>query len=293
MMKAKSLVHATALALAITAALPAAHTQASTAAGWQPMSSESLVRLPPQFMDKSLEQNFRESSLFGEIDATGTQVRMEAQRMADLKSAVAQAAAEQKTDLSHQLLVSKSSYLKLMQDKLALDEQALETRTAVYEQVLDQLQRDRRYASDPVTADLVAKQQAARARMEKTVGEVESLLDQWQDERGSEYQAQYGNNLAQIERLKRAISNHAANAAPALDGREVTREEYVRHLLANAESERAILEQEKLMLTYMAKLVSLDAQALEQALMGGGFEFAQYDESDPNRPANAADLFIN
>ena len=55
---------------------------------WQPASSESLMRMPVQHMDKSLDQSFRESTLFGEIDAAGTQIDIETQRMADLADAV-------------------------------------------------------------------------------------------------------------------------------------------------------------------------------------------------------------
>lgn len=280
------------LALVMAALMLSGAAAASKEASWNPVSSETLISLPAQYMDRSLEQDFRDSQLFGQIDATTAQIRMEAERMAALHQDASAASGDGAIELSHQLLVSKASYLELMQDKLTLDADALTTRIKVYEDVLERLQRDKRQAQDPVVADLVASQQAARARMESTVSTVDQMLNDLPVERVSRYQSQYGENLQKIAELKRAINEHDANAAPSIDGETVSREDYVRHLLANAEAERSIIEQEQLMLSYMARLVSLDAQALEQSLMGGGEQFAELADDDPVRPANAVDFFI-
>ncbi len=56
------------------------------------------------------------------------------------------------------------------------------------------------------------------------------------------------------------------NHAPSIDGRPVSREEYLRQLLAEAQGDLAIVEQESLILGHMAKLVSLDALALAEGI---------------------------
>ena len=262
------------------------------ASEWQPASSESLMRMPVQHMDKSLDQSFRESTLFGEIDAAGTQIDIETQRMADLADAVSAAEGEERARLAHHLLMSKASYLELMQDKLELDARALETRAGIYEQVLADLIKDRRLADDPARAELAEQQQRARERLEQSTAAVDALLVDWERDDSREYQSQYSENLSQIERLRQAIEAHSANVGPVIDGQEVTRESYVRHLLANTEAERSVLEQEQLILTYMAKLVSLDAQTLEQSLLDDEFEMAAYDRADRIKPASTVDLFI-
>lgn len=52
------------------------------------------------------------------------------------------------------------------------------------------------------------------------------------------------------------------NAAPVVDGRDLGKAEYLAHLIAEAESGLALLDQKDLVLAYMAKLVALDAMAL-------------------------------
>ena len=285
--------HPKRLAVLIAALVLESTTLSAQDADWDPMSSETLISLPARYMVRSLEQDFRDSSLFRQIDAANTQIRIEAQRMESLHEDANAASGDAAVDLSHQLLVSKASYLELMQNKLTLDSEALTTRVQVYKDVLERLQRDKRYAQDPVRADLVASQKAARARMEGAVAVVDQMLNDWPNERVSRYQSQYGKNLQKIAELKRAISDHEANAEPSIDGQTVSREAYVRHLLANAEAQRSIIEQEHLMLNYMARLVSLDAKALEQSLLSGPEQqYAELAADDPIRPARTADFFI-
>ena len=56
------------------------------------------------------------------------------------------------------------------------------------------------------------------------------------------------------------------NAEALVDGDPVSKQDYLRHLLADAESDIAILEQENAVLGYMAKLVALDAMALAEGI---------------------------
>jgi hypothetical protein len=98
-------------------------------------------------------------------------------------------------------------------------------------------------------------------------------------------------NLGKIEQLKKAISQHQSSLAPTIDGVEVSAQEYVRQLLMQAASDQSLLDQEALMISYMAKLVALDAQSIE-------FRLA-YEETEDGvvinnftKPNQAADLFF-
>jgi hypothetical protein len=51
---------------------------------------------------------------------------------------------------------------------------------------------------------------------------------------------------------------------PEVDGVPVTREAYVRQLIADAQAELELIGQEETILGYMAKLVALDATALSE-----------------------------
>ncbi len=265
-------------------------------AHWQPVSSEKLIRLPANFMAKTLQQNFNESALAGTISALDQQVAAQTKHMQALKQAIATTDGTDRVELRHQLLATKSHYLQLVHDKQQLDARALETRARVYQRVLKQLRRERNKASDPVSAKLIAKQKAAQKRLQKSIAAVDSAMQEMVSSafgQRQNYAAQYAHNIAQLESLKAAIYQHPANAAAAIAGEEVSREEYVRHLLAGIESERSLQQQSQLMLTYMSKLVALDAQALEHELSTGVDDDVFNSKQEVASLANATDLFIN
>ena len=71
----------------------------------------------------------------------------------------------------------------------------------------------------------------------------------------------------------------------------MTQEQFVRGLVASIDGQLALLEQEQEMMSLMARLVALDAQALEYELTfaAGGNSAMQ----NPNSLADAVDYFIN
>ena len=107
----------------------------------------------------------------------------------------------------------------------------------------------------------------------------------------SRYAQEYAKNVTAIERLAQAINNHPANAQPTVDGTDLTKEDFVRQLIASNEADLAVLEQEQSILGYMAKLVSLDALALSETVGGGDAETAA-DESPTPTLTQAVDLFV-
>ncbi|MGE4658089.1 MAG: hypothetical protein AAEI08_04060, partial [Gammaproteobacteria bacterium] len=60
-----------------------------------------------------------------------------------------------------------------------------------------------------------------------------------------------------------------------LDDLEMTKEEYLRKMLAEIQAELALIDQEEGMLGYMAKLIALDAMALSEEVVD--FEIADSD----------------
>jgi hypothetical protein len=78
----------------------------------------------------------------------------------------------------------------------------------------------------------------------------------------SKYSQQFAINLSAIDSLTQAIEGHAMNQAPEIDGVAVTREGYVRQMIADTQAELELIGQEENILGYMAKLVALDATAL-------------------------------
>lgn len=260
---------------------------------WQPISSEQLVRLPVAYMDKYVERDFRDSALFAGIVELDKQVEQQLQHMHSLGETIKSASGEPKVELRHQLLVAKSEFIDMIGQKQDLEREALETRIGVYNHILGRIKDEKRLARDPGSQTLIASQQQARKRMQHATAMVDGILATSSDVAKTRYAEEYMDNLNRIEDLKTAIAKHAANTDPAIEGKTLTREQYIWHLMTKAEGQLAILDQERLMLTYMSRLVALDAHALEQEIL-----FEQDSSEDTNessmqsRLADIANIFI-
>ena len=282
------------LAVSLSSALLIAPTvSASNVATWKPVSHEKLITLPANFISRKIDNDFNESALAAQINALDERMTMAVGSMKKLKDKMADVTGDEHLELSHQFLEAKSDYLDFVEQKQKLDQQAMNIRRKLYERVLKQIRRNKEKNGSAEMVKLQKDQQRARKRMEQAKSLVDNALLEAGNMEGSKYSGEYNKNINQLEALKAAINSHEANRAPAIDGQEVTKEGYVRHLLAGLNAEQAIFDQEKLMLTYMAKLVSLDAQSLEHKLMAGPEGEEDYDDSSSRgRLASNADLFI-
>lgn len=266
---------------------------ASNVATWKPVSHEKLITLPANFISRKIDNDFNESALAAQINALDERMKMAVGSMKKLKGKMADVTGDEHLELSHQFLEVKSDYLDFVEQKQKLDQQAMNIRRNLYERVLKQIRRNKDKNSSAEMITLQKNQQRARSRMEQAKSLVDNALLEAGNMEGSQYSGEYTKNINQLEALKTAINSHEANRAPAIDGQEVTKEGFVRHLLAGLNAEQAIFDQEKLMLTYMAKLVALDAQSLEHTLMAGPQNGEDFDDvSNRSRLANNADLFI-
>jgi len=282
---------------------------------WKPAASETLVRMPAKYIDASIENNFQKSSLASGIHALEAQIQLEVVRMQESYKAVSEMENEQPVsdkniESRHQFLTAKSNYLGLLDEKQQLSERVLHKKATLYQRVLKKLQKNKADAEDPVSMALVEKQKIARARLQQTADRVDNLLSQPLTNMGgalsgdasnssipvaykpSKYQREYGENLAKVQQLKQAIQQHSSNENPVLDGQSLNREQYIRYLLSHVDSELALLDQERLMLGYMAKLVALDAQALEHEIAYVALDGDAITIKEQMRIANATDMFI-
>ena len=262
------------------------------APAWNPVSSEKLIRLPGNFLEKAMDRSFANSPLGSELGHMNDRLHDQAGTLRELQSAV-RATDEPSVELQHQFLEAKSQYLDVMEAQQGLRRNALEKRLDVYREAAERLRRDARAARDPVARELVDRQQAARARMEASAQRVDETLAliARQDEGG--YAEDYQRNLAEIERLKSAIHGHEMQRGPRVDGETVTREAYLRHLIVQAEAEIGLLAQEETILGHMARLVALDARALETEITLSVADASGSTLSATPRAADVTGLFVD
>ncbi|MEQ3660395.1 MAG: hypothetical protein ABNH21_15730 [Glaciecola sp.] len=260
-------------------------------ADWQPVASETLIKLPANLIEKRIQQDFDMSPLASELLQLENEIASKGDKIVALQTILTDVPEQEMIEERVSLVQLKSSYLDDMQLSQVLRQQALNKKQSVYEDVLQQLLYQTNSSANVDMQAIRKRQEAAKKRMEKVIAQVdETLLNQGLDSQ-SPYADEFAANLDKIERLKSAIAKHKSSMAPTIDGVEVSAQEYVRQLLMQAASDQSLLDQEALMISYMAKLVALDAQSIEFALA--------YEETDEGavinnftKPSQAADLFL-
>ena len=257
---------------------------------WQPRASERLVKLPASYLQKSIEADFSQSELGAALRDIDTEIGFKTLTLGDLQGAIAQAEGEVRTELRHQFLAEKRAYLDLVARKGELRRRHLETQQRLFEQLLKRLGRDAAGLT-PARIELMDRQEAARQRFQASLDAVDLKVFGESAIPESRYAREYAKNLAAVETLMRAIVEHPATAEPMIDGRAVTKEDYIRQMLADNDAALALLDQEENILGYMAKLVALDATALSEQVMDA--QLAESDVPEASGITEAVGFFVS
>ncbi len=272
-----------------TVAVPASATTDLQQGSWNPVASEKLIKLPGSYLKKAIENDFSNSDLAAVIKDAEISMGLKAQTLADLQGAIDQAQGELKVALRHQFLAEKREYLELVGQHQDLRREQMTTKVRLYERLLDKLSRDDAELT-PARRELVEKQDEARRRFESSISKVDMKLFNTPMVSESKYAAEYAKNVVAVERLVQAIQAHPMNARSEIDGRAVTKQEFLRQAMADTQAELAIVNQEESILGYMAKLIALDALALTEAVAEDGGQWAG--EGQTNGLAAAVDYFV-
>lgn len=266
-----------------------ASSEPSERPAWNPKSSERLIKLPATYLKKSLDHDFQESTLGVAIQKTEEKTGLKSQTLADLKDAIEDADGELKLELRHQFLGEKRQFLDLISEKNRYRKTHLKTKHRLFERMLKRM-AEKNGGMTPTRLALVSRQEGAQQRFKSSLSKVDMKLFQSSVVPESKYSVKYAENMAAIEKLAARIQSHRMNTSVQVDGQALSKEDYIRQLLADAQAELAALEQEETILGYMAKLVAFDALALsEQALDA---ELADSDQPSTASPAEAVDFFL-
>lgn len=231
---------------------------------WTPQSSERLVKLPPSYLQKSIDHDFARSELGTAIQEKEENLSLKGNTLGDLQNAIETADGEVRSDLRHQFLAEKRNYLAMMSERNELRRKHLLTKRRLFDDMLNRLSAEEG-AMTPEKEELLALQDAAAQRFESSLSKVDQRLFEAPDLEESKYSQQYAQNKTAIEQLVARIDGHKMNEMPVSEnGVILTREEHVRRMVADVQTELAVLDQEETILGYMAKLVALDAMALAE-----------------------------
>ncbi|MFT6268382.1 MAG: hypothetical protein ACJAVV_001190 [Alphaproteobacteria bacterium] len=289
--KINQIAFATGLALACSTLNLAFVNNAYAQENWQPVSADSLVELPANLIEKRIQQDFRMSPMATELLAIEQDIGAKSQQIKALKTLLGDASSGNMIDEKVDLIQLKSAFLDLMQTGQQLRQTQLGNKIDVYQQVLAKLYSQSNEQANTTAYQLKLSQQAAKARMEKVMRQVDETLLQDGYSEQSPYAKEFAVNLEKIDQLKSAINAHKANLAAKVDGIEVSTQEYMRQLLMQSSTEQSLLDQEALMLSYMAKIVALDAQSLEFSISEAQ-EVNAMNAGPLTTPATSVSLFL-
>jgi hypothetical protein len=109
----------------------------------------------------------------------------------------------------------------------------------------------------------------------------------------SKYFKQYETNKNAIEKLKIAIKNHPMNEKSILSNNSDNKLEAIANYIYNIETEIAVLEMKEQMMSYMAKIVALDAMNLAENVSGinKNLDGSFVPGENYNNPENVIDIF--
>jgi len=292
--RARLLLGAAAIALMIgtmtTAAAPSMAATQGASPSWRPQVSERMVKLPANYLKKSLDRDFARSPLGQAIRDLEQEAALKAQTLSDLQKAIEQSEGDVQVELKHQLLAEKRAYIELMADKQAMHQKQVKTRQKVLEKLLAKLNR-KAGGMSASRRKLVQQQDEARKRFDGSASKIDMALFAETTAPETKYAKGYSKNLRAIQTLMAAIKSHPMNAETTLDGEAVTKPEYVRRMIADAEAEVALIEQEGEILGYMAKIVALDAMVLAEEIADS--DLADSDITEPTDLTSVVDIFVN
>ncbi|NQV61950.1 MAG: hypothetical protein HQ502_19945 [Alphaproteobacteria bacterium] len=286
-----ALAPAFALTLALIIAAPSlAAAKTADLPGWQPVASEKLIKLPANYLKKSLDHDFAQSALAAAIQDADGAADLKGQTLEDLRKAIEQADGELKVELRHQFLAQKREFINLMSRKAELRRHHMETKQRILEGLLKKMGQEKG-AMTPARVQLVAQQQQARERFKGTLAKVDLTILAAPAVPESKYAQKYAANMSAVESLVAAIRQHPMNSQPQEAGGPTNKADFIRQMLADTQAGMAILEQEHNILGYMAKLVALDAMALSEQVMDT--ELTDSDIHRATEPATAVKYFVN
>ncbi|MGJ8691263.1 MAG: hypothetical protein ACSHW0_02135 [Thalassotalea sp.] len=269
---------------------------------WQPVASDTLIKLPAKIIHQRIQDDFSASPLAQKLAGIEQDLSQQANQIKSLQALKAKAADGEQAAIAFDIVEKKSSYLGLLKASHDLRQQALDKRQGLYETILgkiNQQSNDKKFGDN---YQVKAAQKAAQARMLKNQLKVEQTLNQYRDQQyqadrknnlQANYQDDYQANLNKINQLKATLAKHSFNEKPEVDGVVVSDQEYIRSLLMKLATERSLLSQENTMLAYMTKLVGLDAESLTAQLAKNTQTSAPEQNQSYSRANQVADLFID
>ena len=258
---------------------------------WQPQIVEKMHILPPKQLDRVLNNDFRNSSLYLNLKTADDKIKSRYSKIDQLNKSIPQFKGDEQIELKHQVIVEKKEYITDMSERLKIKREHLLTKKRFFEKIKRKTLFQKSNQNFKAQSKFQASREKALQRSKKLDKKISNLLIGNNMSNNSKYFSEYQKTMSAMQQLETKIKSHPKFQENDLLLNSENKLESLNVFIDKLESELSVLALKEQVLTKMAKLVSLDAMELADSLqinISQGNEF-----KDVNDPTDSINLFLN
>lgn len=258
---------------------------------WQPQIVEKMYILPPKQLDRVLNNDFRNSSLYLNLKTADDKIKSRYSKIDQLNKSIPQFKGDEQIELKHQVIVEKKEYITDMSERLKIKREHLLTKKRFFEKIKRKTLFQKGNQNFKAQSKFQASREKALQRSKKLDKKISNLLIGNNMSNNSKYFSEYQKTMSAMQQLETKIKSHPKFQENDLLLNSENKLESLNVFIDKLESELSVLALKEQVLTKMAKLVSLDAMELADSLqinISQGNEF-----KDVNDPTDSINLFLN
>ena len=257
---------------------------------WKPQIVEKMFVLPPEHLNKVLNNDFNKSILAFNLRNTNNKIKTNIEKIKDLNLLLPGKTNEEVMEIKHQIIVHKRDYVKDMNNLLMMKKQRLNTKKVFFNKIVKNIKI--KSFKNKSKNKFFKNQNIALKRSQnldfKILNDTSVNLS-----KKSKYFTEYQINKDAVRQLQQAIEKHPMNTQDMLSKNPKNKIEAVRNYLHNLDAEIAVLEMKEQMINYMAKIVALDAMNLAEIVASSLNEVGNKKSINFNDPVNTISVFTN
>ena len=258
---------------------------------WQPQIVEKMYILPPKQLDRVLNNDFRNSSLYLNLKTADDKIKSRYSKIDQLNKSIPQFKGDEQIELKHQVIVEKKEYITDMSERLKIKREHLLTKKRFFEKIKRKTLFQKGNQNFKAQSKFQVSREKALKRSKKLDKKISNLLIGNNMSNNSKYFSEYQKTMLAMQKLETKIKSHPKFQENDLLLNSENKLESLNVFIDKLESELSVLALKEQVLTKMAKLVSLDAMELADSLqinISQGNEF-----KDVNDPTDSINLFLN
>ena len=258
---------------------------------WQPQIVEKMYILPPKQLDRVLNNDFRNSSLYLNLKTADDKIKSRYSKIDQLNKSIPQFKGDEQIELKHQVIVEKKEYITDMSERLKIKREHLLTKKRFFEKIKRKTLFQKGNQNFKAQSKFQASREKALKRSKKLDKKISNLLIGNNMSNNSKYFSEYQKTMLAMQKLETKIKSHPKFQENDLLLNSENKLESLNVFIDKLESDLSVLALKEQVLIKMAKLVSLDAMELADSLqinISQGNEF-----KDVNDPTDSINLFLN